>query len=686
MDTSKKNTFSSDQNMFIGCAYYPEYWPEERWETDLELMKKAGFNIVRLAEYSWVKLEPEEGNYCFDWLDKIIGLCTKHEIKVILGTPTDSMPAWLARKYPDALAEKEDSTRVLWGGRKNNCYSSENFNRLSKNIAKVMAEHYKENENVIGWQIGNEYGPPESRSETQKLAFQQYLKEKYKNLDILNEKWGNAFWGHTFTAWEEIPIPLYWRFNPSLSIEWKRFHTEQICRHQRDQIEVIRESNPGKFITHNFIGHHTVLDYPKVARELDFVSWDNYPIERSDSLLFKASFCGDLMRGIKKTNYWIMEQATGMISVMWEGMTWEQYRNAYDDELRKIAFQQIAHGADGMLWFRWRATHTGREQYLSGLLGQDGNPTRRFRDIARASSDIRKIEKELIGTTPRAQVAIIFDYESDWANMFTPVYKQNHYFDRHLRYYKPLFDAGINVDVIRPEDDYSGYKIILAPDLVILRDKDAKRLNDFVFRGGVLFADARTGEKDEYNAIHQRKLPGLLTQSLGIEIEDISCMYDDMKFTVKAFDNKFRAHQYYEWVKPTGAQPVGKFKGLGMKGHAALTRNKHGAGEGWYLGTIIKEDEFYDILINTILNIAQITPLFRTPKGVECVSREDDQKQLLFLINHTEKPQTIEVQEGFLELLSGEKTKKMIRINRYDVVVLKMDKKKPKKQKRETKS
>jgi beta-galactosidase len=674
MNDFKKNTFSADQTMFIGCAYYPEYWPESRWETDLKLMKQAGFNVVRMAEYSWVKLEPEEGVYCFDWLDKIIALCAKHDIVVILGTPTDSMPAWLARKYPDALAEKEDGTRVVWGGRKNNCYSSEAFNRLSKTIATVMAEHYKYNDTVIGWQIGNEYGPPESRSETQKLAFQKYLEEKYKTLDNLNEKWGNAFWGHTFTAWEDIPVPLYWRFNPSMSLEWKRFHTEQICRHQRDQIEVIRKANTNKFITHNLIGHHTVLDYPKVAQDIDFVSWDNYPIERSDSLLFKASLCGDLMRGIKKKNYWIMEQATGMISVMWEGMTWEQYRNAYDGELRKIAFQQIAHGADGILWFRWRAPHTGREQYLSGVLGQDGEPTRRFSDIAKASSDIRKIEKELIGTTPRAEVAIIFDYESDWVNMFTPVYKQNHYFDRILRYYKALFDAGVNVDVIRPGDDYGRYKLILAPDLVILRDQDATRLNDFVHNGGVLFADARTGEKDEYNAIHQRKLPGLLSQSLGIEIDDISCMYDDMEFNLKAFSGLYTAHQYYEWVKPVGAKPLGIFKESRMKGYAALTRNSHGSGEGWYLGTIVKEDSFYNGLINDLISSAGITPLLNTPEGVEVVSREDDQKKLLFLINHSEKPKTVKVPQGFTELISGKKTKKKIRIDRYDVAVIRMDK------------
>lgn len=674
MNFSKETTFTNAHAIYMGCAYYPEYWPESRWETDLILMKQAGFNIVRLAEYSWVQLEPEEGIYRFDWLDKIISLCEKHEIAVILGTPTDSMPAWLARKYPDALAEKEDGTRVIWGGRKNNCYSSDAFNRLSTAIAKAMADHYKDNNTVIGWQIGNEYGPPESRSENQKIAFQQYLKEKYMTLENINEKWGNAFWGHTFTNWEEIPVPLYWRFNPSMSLEWKRFHTLQICKHQKKQIEVIRQANPEKFITHNLIGHHTVLDYPKLAKDLDFVSWDNYPIERSDSLLFKASLCGDLMRGIKKRNYWIMEQAAGMISVMWEGMNWEQYRNTFDVELRKIAFQQIAHGADGMLWFRWRAAHTGREQYLSGLLGHDGKTTRRYDDIANASSDIRKIEKELVGTSVRAKVAIIFDYESDWANMFTPVYKQNNYFERILRYYKPLFDAGVNVDVIRPEDDFCAYKLILAPDLVILRDKDATRLNDFVFKGGVLLADARTGEKDEYNAIHQRKLPGMLSQSLGIEIDDISCMYDNMEFEVKAFSGKYTVYQYYEWVKPVKAKSKGVYLENRMNGYAVLTRYKYGKGQGWYLGSIIKEDAFYERLIKKLLRQAKSEPLHNAPKGIEVAVREDNSKQLLFLINHTEKPIKVKVPGRHTELLTGEQTHKHLKIKRYGIAVIKIEK------------
>lgn len=672
----------SEQNklfMYLGCAYYPEYWPKERWETDLKLMKDLDFNVVRLAEYSWVKIEPEEGKYQFEWLDEVIELCTRYDIKVILGTPTDSMPAWLAKNYPESLALKEDGTRILWGGRKNNCYSDENFRRLSKNIASAMAKHYKYNDTVIGWQIGNEYGPPESRSKNQQIEFQNYLKKKYKTLDNLNKKWGNAFWGHTFTEWDQIPIPLYWRFNPSMSLEWKRFHTRKICEHQQIQINEIRRICPEKFITHNFIGHHTVLDYSKLATELDFVSWDNYPIEKKDSLMIKASLCGDLMRGLKNQNYWIMEQATGMISVMWENMEWEQYRNAYKDELRKIAFQQIAHGADGILWFRWRATTTGREQYLSGITGQDGEPTRRFHDIKKTGKDIKKIEPYLKNTSLKSEVAILFDYESAWANWFTPVYKQNNYFERVLLYYKTLFNYGVNVDIIQPESDLSDYSIIITPDLVMMPDEIAEKLNQYVYNGGVLFADCRTGEKDEFNRIHQRQLPGLLKESLGIEIDDITCMYDDMYYKTGKNEHfrslSFTVHQYCEWVKPITSEIIFSYENWQMENSALLTRNEYGKGKAWYLGAIIKEDSFYELLIRNLMEEAKIPPLLENkPDGVEVSTRENTKIKLTFIINHTETIQKILIPEETECVLPSMNVSREVKLERYDIMILKQNK------------
>jgi beta-galactosidase len=416
-----------------------------------------------------------------------------------------------------------------------------------------------------------------------------------------------------------------------------------------------------------------VLDYPKLAEGLDFVSWDNYPVESTDSLMIKASLCGDIMRGIKGRNYWIMEQATGMISVMWEGMEWEQYRNVYQGELRKMALQQIAHGADGLLWFRWRAAVTGREQYLGGVLGHDGKPSRRFQDIVQASIDIRKIQECLSGTTVKAEVAVLFDYESNWAHYFTPVYKQNNYFERVLVWYRALFNAGVNVDMVRPDADLSAYKVVLAPHLVILRDKDAHAIDSYVKNGGFFLADCRTGEKDEYNRVHERTLPGLLSSCLGIEITDYSCMYQDMHYAVKGdIPGDYSCYQYCEWVRPVTAVPVATYDCWQMEGAVAATSNAYGKGRSWYIGAVIEQQEFYDTFMINVLNTAGVHPPVNPQPGLEIVVRENIQHKILFLLNHNEKKISVAVPKGKTNLLTGKTTTGKHTIERYGVAVIQL--------------
>lgn len=668
--------YDTHGEIFLGVAYYPDYWPRDRWETDLQLIQKAGFNAVRLAEYAWTRMEPSEGEFDFAWLDDVLDLCAKYEIYVILGTPTDAMPAWMARKYPETLAQKEDSTRIVWGGRKNNDYSSGAFRFFSRRIAQKMAERYKNHPRVIGWQIGNEFGPPESQSESQRKNFQEFLKKKYQTLDNLNEKWGTAFWSHTITDWDEIPIPLYWRFNPGMSLDWKHFHTSQIVSYQNEQIDVIRQQNPRQFITHNFIALHTVLNYPEVAKNLDFASWDNYPFTDSASFHYNAAMGADIIRGLKRQNFWIMEQATGIIGVMWQNH-WEQCRNPNYGELRKIAFQQIAHGCDGMFWFRWRAAVTGREQYLGGLLGHDGQPNRKYHEIAKTNREIRSIFPALKGSILRPRIAVIFDYPSCWATGTMPVFKENNYIQRVMTYYKALVHAGVNADLIRPDDDFSQYRLLIAPNLVILPDEIAEKMRRFVENGGVFLADCRTGEKDAYNRIHERTLPGLLSPVLGIAIQEYSGLYKDMEYLIPQnmpFNNAFTAHQYVDWIEPNEAGTVLSYNHWQMQNYAALTKNTFGTGEAWYLGTIVKEHAFYDQLIYALLNRAGIHPAIPPVPGVEISVRENEHLQWVFAINHTPERKELKVSPGYKELLTGKDTGKIWELGQYDVAVIEINK------------
>ena len=667
-------TYAPDGSMYIGVDYYPEHWPKERWEYDINLMKEAGFNVVRLAEFSWIKLEPVEGTFDFTWLDEAMALLEKHDMYVILGTPTAVMPAWCARKYPETLAMKGDGTRIVWGGRKNNCFSNGTYRMLSERITRAMAEHYKDAPNLVGWQTDNEFGGTDCRCDQCRNEFQDWLRRKYKTIAELNRAWGTHFWGLDFGTWGEIPIPDDreggdWSIsNPSASLDWMRFTSWLNVRFQDDQIKILRGYYPDLFITHNFMGLFQNMDYYDLAKNLDFVTWDNYPTfgdSEEIRIPYHSSFAADVMRGLKGSNFWIMEQTAGPHG-------WGTFgRNVRPGELRKICFQQLAHGADAQIWFRWRTCTVGREQYWHGLLGHDGKPLRRYEEAKETAADYRKLEKELRGTIPKNDVAFIYDYDSMWALRIQPGYPGNSYQKAISRYYNALFRVGVNADMIPPTSDFTKYKVIFAPDLYILADDVARRLDAFVKNGGILIADCRTGVKDETGLVHERTLPGLLSSALGIRIEEYESVPSKMHYRVKSELGDFETVQYVDWIKPETATVIGQYSDpWHMADFAVITRNEYGKGQGWYLGSVFKESTFYDVFVKRILSEASINPIVSPPEGVEVAVRHGNGKSLLFIINHTDELKRIKTPGGELELLTGNITGEFIELDRFGVAAV----------------
>lgn len=662
--------------MLIGVDYYPEHWPQERWETDAKLMKEAGFNVVRLAEFAWIDMEPNEGHFEFGWLDDALKLLQHYDIDVILGTPTAVVPAWVARKYPETLRMKADGTRVVWGGRKHNCYSSGAYRLLSERITRAMAEHFAKAPNVIGWQIDNEFGGEECHCASCLAEFQDWLRNRYGTLDELNRAWGNHFWGLKFTTWGEVTIPdcatdrAWVMGNPSACLDWKRFITWQQARFQADQARIIRAVCPEHFVTHNFMGLFPSLDYYDMAEDLDFVTWDNYPIwSDKPNIPYDASLAADLMRGLKQKNFMIMEQTAGPCG-------WESFgRNPWPGEIRKIAYQQLAHGSDGQIWFRWRTCTVGREQYWHGLLGHDGKPLRRYREAAQTAKEFRKLESFLRGTTVVSDVAIVYDYDNLWSLSFQPGFTGNGLQAAVKRYYNALARAGVNVDIVNRNADLSKYRLVLTPDLSILPDETARTLDVYVKNGGVLLADCRTGVKDEHNLCHDRTLPGLLSPALGITIEEYTSLGSDSWYKVATSDadSVYTAIQYADWVTPQGAKVIAGYPDQWhMKPFAAVTRNAYGKGTAWYVGMVAKEDGFYDDLVRRLLDDAGVAPVVHPPVGVEVSMRQGQGRKLLFLLNHTDESKTVTVPQGRLELLSGGKTSESITIDRFGVAVLEL--------------
>lgn len=665
-----------DRPILVGADYYPEHWPRQRWQTDIKLMKEAGFNVVRLAEFAWIYMEPAEGQYEFGWLDDVLDLLAQNDIYAIICTPTAVMPAWLANKYPDALATKADGTRIVWGGRKNNCFSTGSYRLLSERITRAMAEHFKDNPVVIGWQTDNEFGGTDCRCSICRAEFQDWLRKKYGTLDELNRAWGNHFWGLEFTTWGQITIPdqragRWASSNPSACLDWQRFTSWLNIRFQKDQVDIIREICPHHFVTHNMMGFHTGINYYDFVKDLDFVSWDNYPIwgTSKPEISYRAAAAADLMRGFKQKNFLIMEQTAGPHG-------WGSFgRNPRPGEIRLFCYQQLAHGADGQIWFRWRTCTAGREQYWHGLLGHDGKPLRRYKEAAQVAKEYRMLEQYLEGTTVRPDVAIIYDFDTVWALQFQPGYRANNFEAVMSRYHNALFRAGVNTDFIPPCADFSKYKLVLAPDLYVLPDKVANNLNDFVKQGGTLFTDCRVGVKDETNLCHPRTLPGLLSKALGIRIEEYSAVGGDVEYEVAGINDfpcSFTAKNYVDWLTPEDAKTLARYEGeWHLKPFAALTKNTYGKGKAWYLGTIIKQDAFYDQLIKNLLQDAGIVPLVKPPLGVEVSIRQGNGQKLLFVINHTEESKTVNVPTG-TELLTGKTTNGSITLNTFDVAIIKL--------------
>lgn len=656
--------------MYIGVDYYPEHWPEERWPEDARLMRDAGFNVVRLAEFDWVNIEPEDGVFTFDKWDRALGVLARHGISAILCTPTAVMPAWVARKHPETLALQKDGTRVTWGVRKNNCFSSGTYRFLSQRVTRAMAAHFARTPNVIGWQTDNEFGHPFCYCETCRADFQHWLRRKYGTLEALNRAWGTHFWGHRIQSWEEIPIPIDpGSHNPSACLDWQRHFSWMNVRFQQEQVRILRELCPGHFVTHNFMGLFPELNYYDLARDLDFVSWDNYPVWGPPEVRYDSSMAADLMRGLKPGNFWVMEQTAGPGG-------WGTYgRNPRPGELRNVCYQQLARGADAQIWFRWRTCTAGREQYWHGLLGHDGRALRRYREAAQVAGEYRRLEGLLEGTAPEARVAMIYDYDSLWAVRIQPGYGGNDYVNAARRYYRPLFRAGVAVDFIPPSADLSRYRVVFAPDLYVLPDAVAEALARYVEGGGVLVSDCRTGVKDATGLCHERTLPGLLAPVFGIEIQEYETIPASAAHPFVGRDpvaGTFTGTLSADWVIPGTAETLASYRDWHLQPYAAATRNRFGRGTAYYIGTIAREDAFYDAVVRAALAGGGVSAPVVPPAGVEVSVRTGPRAELLFLINHTEEEKTVRVPAGRVELLSGEVTRDELTLGRFGVAVIRM--------------
>jgi len=644
-------------HMYYGADYYPEHWPEERWPLDAEMMAEAGLNIVRLAEFAWAKLEPERGRFDFDWLDRAIAALAARDIHVVLGTPTAAPPAWLVRENPEVLRVRADGRRVHFGFRRSVCLVSETYRAHSQRIVQAMAEHYRDNPAVVGWQIDNEFGCHDSARcycDECRRAFQAWLRERYGSLEALNRAWGTVFWSQTYTDWQDIPLPYadVEQPNPGLALDYRRFASDANVAYQRLQVEILRRLCPGHFVTHNFMaGQFQELNYFDLARDLDFVSWDNYPdLRRSDPA--QLAFNHTCIRGWKGQSFWVMEEEAGPPGNTVIGPS------PRPGDIRLWTYQAIAHGADAIVYFRWRTCRFGAEEYWHGILDHDGKPRRRYCEVQQMGRELERVGDEIVGAEVRSQVAIVFDWDAAFALQAQPNNPDLNYIDHLRRYFTELHRRNVSVDIIPWNADLRHYKLVLAPMFHVLPPEAAAHFEKYVDKGGTILFDVRTGVKEACNQAVDMPLPGLVADLCGVTVAEYDSLPRGLRvpLLIDADPSTAAAPEGQVWcdvLALQGAKVIARYGGQYYACRPAVAINTHGRGRAVYVGTV-GDAAFYERLLGWLLETVDVRPLLETPAGVEAMARWQGTQRMLFVLNHTDSPQTVTLPAEHRDLLSGQ--------------------------------
>ena len=473
----------------LGVCYYPEHWPEEQWAEDARRMVEAGLTWVRVGEFAWSRIEPRPGQFDWDWLDRAVETLGAAGLKVVMGTPTATPPRWMIERHSDMLAVDELGHIRTFGSRRHYCFSHEGYRAEARRIATLFGERYGRNPHVEAWQIDNEYGCHEttlSYSDAARDGFRDWLAQKYQSPDALNRAWGNVFWSMEYHSFDEIELPnlTVTEPNPAHVMAFHRYSSEQVVLFNRVQAEALRALTDAPLI-HNYMGRELSFDHFDVGADLDIASWDSYPIgflsdrleaDQADKTRYlrqgdpdNQAFHHDLYRAVGRGRWWIMEQQPGPVN-------WAPWNTApLPGMMRLWAWEAIAHGAEAVLYFRWRQAPFAQEQFHAGLLYPDSNEAPGLGEAATVAAEI-----EAMGAVESVQapVALLFDYQASWAIETQPQGQDSSYFMIVLDAYRALRRAGLSVDVLPVDADLDGYKLILAPGLAIMDDALKARLKD----------------------------------------------------------------------------------------------------------------------------------------------------------------------------------------------------------------
>ena len=645
------------KKILYGGDYNPEQWPEETWEEDMRLLKLAHIDIVTLNVFSWAMLQPDEDTYCFDKLDRIMELVTKHGMKICLATSTGAHPAWMARKYPDILRTDANGMQRKFGSRHNSCPNSPTYRKYAPALAARLAERYKAYDNIVAWHISNEYGG-ECYCENCERAFRKWLKNKYQTIEAVNEAWDTAFWGHTFYDFEDIVVPnmLSEHFGQNdktnfqgITLDYKRFNSESILNAFRLEYDAIHAITPDIPITTNLMGTYQPLDYQMWAKYMDFISWDNYPTY--DARTEEAAMRHDLMRGLKQGKPFALMEQTPSVS------NWHPYNALKRPGVMRLwSYQAIAHGADTVMFFQMKRSIGACEKYHGAVIDHAGHEnTRVFREVAALGAELEKIGSLTLGARTNSKAAIVFDWDNWWATAYSagPSVRLQ-YCDEIFQYYKAFSNLNISVDLIGVEDDLSSYSLVMAPLLYMVKPGFDEKLRQFVREGGSFVTTFFSGYVDDHDLVTIGGYPGKLRDILGIWVEEEDALPEDEHNAFNYQGTSYPATLICDLLHTEGAETLSSYDRDFYAGMPALTRNRFGQGNAYYVATRSSE-AFYHRLIGDLCAEAGIAPIMHTREHIEVTERTNENGTFLFILNHGTQSHDIILNRPGTDILTDKK-------------------------------
>ena len=659
--------------ILYGGDYNPNQWPKEIWEQDMVYFKDARINSATINVFSWAKIQPAEDTYYFDELDEIVEMLSKENYDIVLATSTGAMPAWLYKKYPEVARTDYFGRHHKFGQRHNHCPNSLVFQKYAKALVEKLAERYAHNPHVTCWHISNEYGG-ECYCENCEKAFRVWLKNKYGTIEAVNKAWNMEFWGHTVYDWDEIVLPNALGDGmengtdtafAGLSVDYRRFMSDSMLENYKMERDVVRRYNPDTIITTNLMGTYKFLDYFKWAKEMDIVSWDNYPSYNTPWSFTAMSH--DLMRGLKDAPFMLLEQTPSQ-------QNWQPYNSLKKPgQMRAQSIQTMAHGADTVQFFQLRRSVGGCEKFHGAVIGHVGhNNTRVFREVKQLGEELERLGTSTLGSVNQADVGIIFDWDNYWALDYTSGPTEDlKYVDQIHHYYKFFYDNNIGVNMIPVDADFSKYKIVVAPVLYMVKEGMKEALTEFVKNGGILITTFMSGLVNESDNVHLGGYPGPLRELAGIWVEEIDALAPEQTNTITFTDGtRMTCNLLCDLMHLEGAQLLASYDENFYAGMPAITKNTFGKGCTYYIGTNMGQ-EGIDKVLKMATQQAGVHPVVKEPTALEVVCRKTADSTHYYIFNFKETEIVIPDQfVGYTDLLTGKKVESGMRMKHYDALIL----------------